>query len=170
MADDRDQGEEIHASYNDERDYVCRTWQLEPKLRFLYWNSALEAPGIDAILQRVSCWSPCKNQIWAIFYRFRDMAAQKYLTTCSARIYTCACDHSQVVPTRYARQAWFNTCQPRQANHSTSLQKQKRKRLKPYSTINCAFLLIYIEFTHHIPYWVVLLAYGKFHDHFNQLQ
>ena len=54
MADDRDQGEEIHASYNDERDYVCRTWQLEPKLRFLYWNSALEAPGIDAILQRVS--------------------------------------------------------------------------------------------------------------------
>ena len=49
-----DQGEEaIHASYNDERDYVCRTWQLEPKLRFLYWNSALEAPGIDAILQRV---------------------------------------------------------------------------------------------------------------------
>ena len=54
MADERDQGEEIHASYNDERDYVCRTWQLEPKLRFLYWNSALEAPGIDAILQRVS--------------------------------------------------------------------------------------------------------------------
>ena len=54
MGDESDQGEDqIHATYNDERDYVCRTWQLEPKLRFLYWNSALEAPGIDAILQRV---------------------------------------------------------------------------------------------------------------------
>ena len=66
MADDRDQGEEIHASYNDERDYVCRTWQLEPKLRFLYWNSALEAPGIDAILQRVSLET-------VIFFDYQEM-------------------------------------------------------------------------------------------------
>ena len=52
--DDIDVEEDIRASYSDERDYVCRTWQLEPKLRFLYWNNALEAPGIDLILQRVS--------------------------------------------------------------------------------------------------------------------
>merc|ERR1711953_1363880 len=50
--DDIDVEEDIRASYSDERDYVCRTWQLEPKLRFLYWNNALEAPGIDLILKR----------------------------------------------------------------------------------------------------------------------
>ena len=37
----------------DERVYICRTWRLEPKLRFLYWNSALEAPGVDSILQQL---------------------------------------------------------------------------------------------------------------------
>ena len=52
LSDDADQ-DDLHASYSDEREYICRTWQLEPKLRFLYWNSALEAPGIDLILQRL---------------------------------------------------------------------------------------------------------------------
>ena len=53
LPEDDDAESGVRGGSIDDRVYVCRTWRMEPKLRFLYWNSALEAPGVDSILQQL---------------------------------------------------------------------------------------------------------------------